>query len=92
MTNADKPAGVRAFWIDSCGDAADECFDAIVYTKDPLMNVTAHVIERSAFDEVVRENSDLQMVCRRLSAAKTIEARDKIVKQCLHLFGGSILR
>ena len=35
---------------------------------------------------------NLKMVCRRLANAKTIEQRDKIAKQCQHLFAGNILR
>lgn len=39
-----------------------------------------------------KEIENLKMVCRRLAAAKTIESRDSIAKQCHSLFEGSLLR
>lgn len=36
--------------------------------------------------------ANLKMTCRRLSAAKSIESRDKISKQCLNIFNGNITR
>lgn len=39
-----------------------------------------------------KQIDDLKMVCRRLSAAKTLVSRDKIAKQCHGLFAGNILR
>lgn len=53
----------------------------------------------SAFDPMVADLKfllnhidNLEMVCRRLAAAKKIESRDRIAKQCHHLFAGSPLR
>ena len=38
------------------------------------------------------ENENLKMVCRRLAAAKSLEIRDRIARQCHYLFMGSALR
>lgn len=35
----------REWWVDSVSDTTDSQFDAVVYTKDPLVHVTAHVVE-----------------------------------------------
>lgn len=57
-----------------------------VYTLEPCnIGKTRKVIEYTAYE-------NLKMVCRRLAAAKTLESRDRIAKQCYHLFEGSILR
>lgn len=57
------------------------------------------VIEKSAYSvaqadlKVAQDQvENLKMVCRRLVAAKTLETRDRIAKQCHHLFEGSITR
>lgn len=42
--------------------------------------------------ELVNQVENLKMVCRLLSNAKTLKSRDRIAKQCQHLFEGSILR
>lgn len=44
------------------------------------------------YETAVAANEDLKMVCRRLAAARSLETRDKIAKQCHHLFKGNILR
>lgn len=53
-------------------------------------------MERKSNSDDIRalqlEIKNLKMVCRQLSACRSIETRDKIVKRCGHLFAGSILR
>lgn len=61
-----------------------------VYEND--LGNTLPVVLRSAYEQKCKELENLKMVCRRLSAAKTIESRDKIKDQCLDLFRGSVLR
>jgi hypothetical protein len=42
--------------------------------------------------ELLLKIADLQMVCRRLAAAKSLETRDRVAEQCHHLFAGNPLR
>ena len=43
-------------------------------------------------ERLKKEIEELKMICRRLSATKTLKTKDKIAKQCCHLFKGSPLR
>lgn len=67
-------------------DLGNSC-DAMltVYPHRDSLPELVKVVEHSAYD-------DLRMVCRRLAAAKSLETRDKIAKQCHHLFYGNPLR
>lgn len=43
-------------------------------------------------EDLEAQVKELQMVCRRLTGAQTLETRDKIAAQCIELFKGNILR
>lgn len=43
-------------------------------------------------DEERARSKDLAMICRRLAAASTLEARDRIARECHNLFRGEITR
>ncbi len=65
----------------------------LVQTKDNVRKAKEWWdIKDARIKKLEAELAELKMVCRRLSAASSIEVRDKIAIQCAELFRGSILR
>lgn len=71
---------------DESREMNQEWLEGFTRQKDEIKALRKELAEAK---EVIE---NLKMVCRRLSAAKSIESRDKIAKQCIDLFRGSVLR
>jgi chromosome segregation ATPase len=64
------------------------------YAASDVVKLGQNALDEALARETALENEvfNLKMVCRRLSAAMSLETRDKIAAQCLSLFEGSPLR
>lgn len=70
-----KPA--REWWIDSVGDTIDNQFDALVCTKDPVVDGVIHVIEYAAVEQLREQLTTIREERKKLVQMNSIVTKER---------------